>query len=153
VFNIRPILYYLGITPEGYRTMIMAFGNPALHWGGLAAMIAMPIVAYREGDGRAFAIFIAYLMLLLPWVFIERPAFAYHYFPNLIFLSLAIAYVFDHMIRRRRGRYQIAIVSFTAVSVILFVMFYPTLSAWPLSNWYGQNVLRWFDSWPIYYVS
>jgi len=152
VLNLRPILYYLNVTPEGYRSMIMAFGNPLLHWGGLMAMIAMPVIAYREGDGRALAIFFGYLALLLPWVVIARPSFAYHYFTNLIFLALAIAYVFDHLIRRRRGRYQAAIVAVTVVSVGLFVMFYPTLSGWPMSDWYAQNVLRWFDSWPIYEV-
>ena len=150
VFNIRPILYYLNRDLEGYRSLIMAFGNPVLHWGGLLAMIFMPVAAYRKGDGRAFAIFVAYIVLLLPWIFIPRPAFSYHYFPNLIFLTLALACVFDHLIRRERGYYKTTILALTGVAVGLFALFYPVLSGHPMTDWYGLNVLRWFESWPIY---
>ena len=148
--NLRPVFFYSSTLPDGTRSMIMTFGNPAVYWGGLLAMIAMPVAAFRRGDGRAFAIFVCYLMLLLPWLFIPRTSYAYHYFTNLIFVCLAIAYVFDHLIRRGRGKYKTAILSATCVTVALFFLFYPVLSGWPMSNWYGQNVLRWFPSWPIH---
>ncbi|MCL2588712.1 MAG: glycosyltransferase family 39 protein [Oscillospiraceae bacterium] len=150
VFNLRPMLYYASDLPDGMFARIMAFGNPAVYWGGLLAMIAMPVAAFKRGDGRALAILIGYLMLLLPWVFIPRTSFAYHYFTNLIFICLAIAYIFDHMIRRERGHYKTAILAFTAVCIALFVLFYPVLAGWPMSDWYAQHVLRWFQSWPIY---
>ncbi|MCL2569190.1 MAG: glycosyltransferase family 39 protein [Oscillospiraceae bacterium] len=150
IFNIRPILYYASTAPDGDILRIAAFGNPAVYWGGLLAMIAMPVAWIRRGDGRAFAIFLCYIMLLLPWMFIPRTSFAYHYFVNIIFLCLALAYVFDHLIRRGRGRYKTAIVGFTLVSVGLFALFYPALSGWPMSSWYSQNVLRWFETWPIW---
>ena len=149
VFNIRPILYYRTIHDGGVQSVIAAFGNPALHWGGLLALFALPVAAFRRGDGRALAILLGYLSLLLPWVFIGRLTFAYHYFTNLIFLSLAIAYVFDHLMRRKRGIYKIAIISFTAVSGLLFALFYPVLSGFPVSSWYIQTVLRWFSTWPL----
>lgn len=147
ILNIRPILYYRSVLPDGSISTISAFGNPLLHWGGLFAMIAMPFAFIRRGDARAFFIFFSYLVLILPWVFISRLSFAYHYFPNLIFLSLAIAYTFDHLIRRGRGYYKSVILAVTSVSVALFILFYPALSGRPMSVWYLQNVLRWFGSW------
>ena len=147
--NIRPILYYSDTLPDGLRSVIVAFGNPAVYWGGLLAIFAMPAAAFRRGDGRAFAILLCYVALLLPWVFIARTSFAYHYFTNSLFLVLALAYVFDHLLRRRRGRYKAAIVAFTGMTAGLFLLFYPALSGWPMSHWYAQNVLRWFQSWPI----
>jgi len=149
VLNIRPILYYRGIRPGGMYALIAAFGNPAVYWGGLLAMFAMPVAAFRRGDGRALAILIGYVSLLLPWIFISRPTFAYHYFISIIFLCLALAYVFDHLMRRRRGMYQTVILSFTIGCALLFGLFYPVLSGHPVSEWYLQNVLRWFTSWPF----
>jgi len=149
VLNIRPILYYLDHYPAGMRSVIAAFGNPLVYWGGLLAIFAMPLAVLRRGDGRAFAIFASYLLLLAPWFFITRLTFAYHYFPNTIFLALALAYVFDHLIDRGRGMYKTVILSFTAVSFVLFVLFYPVLSGMPAPEWLFQNVLRWFPSWPF----
>lgn len=149
VLNIRPILYYLDHYPAGMRSVIAAFGNPLVYWGGLLAILAMPLAVIRDRDGRAFAIFVSYLLLLAPWFFITRLTFAYHYFPNSIFLALALAYVFDHLFRRGRGMYQTVIFSFTALSFVLFVLFYPALSGTPAPVWLFQNVLRWFPSWPL----
>ena len=150
MLNLRPILYYSDTLPNGLRSIIMAFGNPAVYWGGLLAIFAMPAAAFRRGDGRAFAILLCYLVLLLPWMFIARTAFAYHYFTNSLFLVLALAYVFDHLLCRQRGRYKTAIVAFSGMAVVLFVLFYPVLSGWPMPDWYAQNVLRWFRSWPVH---
>lgn len=149
VLNTRPILYYRGIRPGGMHALIAAFGNPVVYWGGLLAIFAMPAAAFRRSDGRALAILVGYVSLLLPWVFISRPTFAYHYFISIIFLCLALAYVFDHLVRRRRGLYKTAIVGFTVGCGLLFLVFYPVLSGHPVSGWYLQNVLRWFTSWPF----
>ena len=149
VLNVRPILYYLNHFPTGTRAVIAAFGNPLIYWGGLLAIFAMPYAFIRRGDGRAFVIFAAYLLLLAPWFFITRLTFAYHYFPNTIFLALALAYVFDHLIRRGRGWYKTVILSFTILALALFVLFFPVLSGRPASFWLFENVLRWFPSWPL----
>jgi len=149
VLNIRPILYYLDHYPAGMRSVIAAFGNPLVYWGGLLAIFAMPLAFIRQRDGRAFAIFAAYLSLLVPWFFITRLTFAYHYFPNTIFLALALASVFDHLLRRERGMYKPVILSFTAAAFLLFVLFYPALSGNPAPEWLFRHVLRWFPSWPL----
>jgi len=149
ILNIRPILYYLSHYPLGTRSVIAAFGNPLIYWGGLLAIFAMPYAFIRRGDGRAFAIFASYVLLLAPWVIISRLTFAYHYFPNTIFLALALAYVFDQLIRRERGRYKTVILAFTILTFGLFILFFPALSGRPASLWLFENVLRWLPSWPL----
>jgi len=149
IFNIRPILYYLEFLPDGTRSAFAAFGNPALYWGGLLAMLSLPVSAIRQRDGRAAAIFVGYITLLAPWFFISRPAFAYHYFTNTIFLTLALAYVFNRILERQRGHHRAAIIAFTAVTVGLFILFYPTLSGMPVTERYLEIFLRWLPSWPI----
>ena len=51
-------------------------------------------------SGRALFIFIGYLAQLVPWFFIGRITFAYHYFPSVLFLVLALCYVFHTLAER-----------------------------------------------------
>ena len=147
IFNIRPILYYRSTMPNGLISTISSFGNPLVYWAGFLAIFAMLAPWHKKGDGRAFMIFIGYFSLLLPWVFIDRITFAYHYFTNSLFLVLAITYCFNQLIHRGRGYYQAVILSFTTASVGLFVLFYPVLSGRPVSLWFIQNVLTWLPTW------
>lgn len=148
VLNLRPILYYLEYFPNGTKSTIGAFVNPMLCWGGLAAMLAMAYFALRRGDKKARFILIGYLAQLLPWVFVERITFEYHYFPSTVFLLLALGHVFD-CVRRRHGEWKRVLFTFTAVSVVLFAVYYPVLSGTSVSTWYAESFLGWFESWPF----
>jgi dolichyl-phosphate-mannose--protein O-mannosyl transferase len=92
-------------------------------------------------------IWVGYLCQFLPWVFISRTTFAYHYFGAILFLTIAIAYVFDELITRSPGNDKL-VYSFTGLNVALFVMFYPVLSGVETSLNYCLNFLKWFPSWP-----
>lgn len=148
VLNVRPILYYLEYFPDGTKSTIGAFMNPLICWGGLAAMLAMAYFALFKGDKKARFILIGYLAQLLPWVFVERITFEYHYFPSSVFLLLALGYIFD-CLRRRHGEWKRVLFSFTAVSVVLFAVYYPVLSGARVSTWYADSFLGWLESWPF----
>lgn len=147
VLNMRPILYYRSTMPNGYISTISSFGNPLVYWGGLLAIFALVPAWLKKGDGRAFAIFISYLLLLLPWMFIDRLTFAYHYFISSLFLVLAITFCFEQLCIRARGYYKTVVIGFTTASVSLFILFFPVLSGRPVSPWFIQNVLTWFSTW------
>ena len=109
----------------------------------------MAWIGVRDRDERAIFILIGYLANLLPWVLVSRLTFAYHYFPCTVFLVLAIAYLFADL-RRRDPSWKAAVGAFTAVTVFLFVMFYPVLSGVPVSARYTGTFLKWFeDTWPF----
>lgn len=78
----------------GYTTRFAAFVNPVVCWGGLLAVLACAVQAVRRRCARALFIVIGYLAQLVPWFFIGRITFAYHYFPSVLFLILALCYVF-----------------------------------------------------------
>ena len=148
MLDIRPILYYLEYSADGaYRSSFGAWVNPALCWAGLLAMAAMAYLAVRRRDKTAFFILVGYLAQLLPWVLVSRVVFEYHYFPSVVFLTLALGYVFRAMeLRCPRGRRRV--LAFTAVSLLLFLVFYPALSGLEIPTWYGRSFLRWFPTWP-----
>lgn len=144
LLDLRPILYYLSYG-DGTVSTIGAFVNPLLCWGGL---LALPVLAYRawKRDRTALFILVGYLAQVLPWVFISRLTFEYHYFAATLFLVLALGYVFDRL--RRRG-YLGIVYAFTAANGVLFALFYPVLTGVTIPRDYAWNVLKWLPDWPF----
>ena len=149
ILDVRPILYYLRTFPDGTESSIAAWLNPMLCWGGLCAMLCMLYLAVFRRDRVALFILVGYLAQLLPWVFVTRVVFEYHYFPSSVFLVLALGYVFRGFElfhpRAKRG----AAIAFTAVSVALFAAFYPALSGLRVPRWYDLSFLKWLGTWPF----
>ena len=148
VLDIRPILYYLDYG-DGTVTSIAAFVNPVLCWGGLAAVIACVVFALLKEphrDPRAAFIVVGYLAQLLPWVFISRITFEYHYFACTVFLALALGLVFDQL--RQRGQMKLVYLT-TGVSTALFALFYPALAGLEVSRTFSTHFLKWLPSWPL----
>ena len=148
VLNIRPILYYLQYFNDGTRSSIAAFLNPVLCWGGLFSLFVLIYTALFRGDRKASFILVGYFAQLAPWFFIKRLTFEYHYFTSSVFLVLAIAYVFD-ILRLNKKNWLKWTIPFAAVSLALFVLFYPVLSGYPVDNILASKLLRWLPTWPL----
>jgi hypothetical protein len=150
ITDARPILYYRSYTPEGLKAAFASFGNPIVWWGGFMAMIAMGVRFFKYRDGKALFILIGYLSQFMPWLFITRVVFIYHYFPSVLFLVLALSHVLDTLQERARGRYQLAAYGLTGASVLLFAVFYPVLTGTPIPELYTK-FLRWIPegAWPF----
>lgn len=149
IFNIRPILYYLSYPVSGYRSSFGAFLNPLVCWAGLVAIIYLVVkfIRTRKNSIHLF-ILIGYAAQLLPWVTITRTTFAYHYFPSMIFLVLALSAIADDFIESRPEKRYLTYI-LCGVSVGLFVMFYPALSGTLVSDKYADLFLGWLPSWPF----
>ena len=148
MLDIRPILYYLDYYDDGTRSSFGAFVNPALCWGGLLSLFVLVYTAIFRKDRQAGFILIAYLAQLLPWVLVPRLTFAYHYFPCTVFLVLSLGYVFKLM-RLGKEHWKLYIGGFAAVSVLLFILFYPALSGKIVDNASATKLLGWLPTWPF----
>ena len=148
VLDIRPILYYLRYG-DNTVTSIAAFVNPVLCWGGLGAVgmcVVLSLLRGEKRDLRAVFILIGYLAQLLPWVFISRITFEYHYIACTVFLALALALLFDEL--RERGQMRLVWVC-TGTCVALFALFYPALAGVEVSRTFSTHFLKWLPSWPL----
>ena len=144
----RPILYYLRSMPENYKSAFGAFLNPLVCWGGLLAIFAMGWKTVKYKDGKALFILLGYLAQLVPWIFITRITFEYHYFPSLIFLVLAICHVFNSF-RLRDWYWKRKVFGATALCVLLFAVFYPVLTGAAVPREYS-DLLAWIPgAWPF----
>lgn len=145
----RPILYYREVH-DGLKSAFASFGNPIVWWGGLLAIIAMIFRVIKFKDSKALFILIGYMAQLVPWLIITRVVFIYHYFPCVLFMSIALAHVLDTIWERAQGRYKMAVYGFTGSAVLLFAMFFPVLNGVPVSELYSKYILRWIPpSWPF----
>lgn len=149
VLDVRPILYYLQSYPDGLKSAFGAFGNPLFWWTGLGAMVCMAVKAVR-GDKLALFILVGYLSALLPWVFVTRCAFIYHYFPSTVFLALALGRMCSDLCQKSKTGWDWSVPALAGACAALFAVFYPALSGLPVPAAYGSTLLRWFaGSWPF----
>lgn len=146
LFDVRPILYYLQYNGET-KSAFGAFNSPLISWAGLAALISIVFAFWKRRKPQAVLIWVGYLCQFLPWVIITRTTFAYHYFGCILFLTIAISFVFDELIERRSKNDKL-VYAFTGLNTALFVLFYPVLSGVEASVQFCLNVLKWFPSWP-----
>lgn len=144
----RPIWYYSGTVTETVKEGISAFGNPLVWWMGIPAFFYMVYLTLRKRDKKAGFLAVAYLAQYLPWVFVSRITFIYHYFPSVPFVVLMIGYAMFKLWKQDE-RWKRYIILYTGLSVFLFMMFYPVLSGFPIPTWYADIFLRWFGSWVL----
>lgn len=144
----RPIWYFSGHVSDTVSEGISAFGNPAVWWTGIVAFFYLVQRAVRKHDKKAVFLIIAYLSQYLPWVFIGRTTFIYHYFTSVPFVTLMVAYCLYLLVKEAKVP-KLAIYGYVAIAIILFLMFYPVLSGQPVSKEYVSVALRWFESWVL----
>ncbi|MDI6734325.1 MAG: phospholipid carrier-dependent glycosyltransferase [Patescibacteria group bacterium] len=81
---------------NGATKTISLIGNPIIWALGLLSILFFVFRKHKTFEGfekKTWIIFGGYLASLLPYIFISRPAFLYHYFPALIF-SICLASIF-----------------------------------------------------------
>ncbi len=147
IINYRPIWYYSGTNGE-LTENISAFGNPIVWISGLLAFFYCVYDAIKNRDKNAIFLVVSYLAQLLPWTFVTRTTFIYHYFPCVPFLVLMIAH-FAYRMYHKNKVIKPYFIAFTVVSVLLFIMFYPVISGFPVDGDYVREFLRWLPSWQL----
>ena len=146
MLDIRPILYYLDYGENGTRASFGAFLNPMVCIGGLFCLFVLGYEALFRRERRAAFLLLAYLAQLVPWMFVGRITFAYHYFPSSAFLVLALGYAFSLMDRSGRRGFAVYM---TGLCVLTFLFFYPQLIGVYLDAGVAEKLYQWLPTWPF----
>ncbi len=129
---IKPVFYYWD-KPADIR--IYASGNP-LVWGlGLCGVIFSLIRGIKARKDDDLVIAAAYFSQLIPWFFIGRDTFLYHYYPMGAFLILGVCALFLSGVRSAELKFwhRLYVIVFTALAVIGFGVAFPFTYGLPLS--------------------
>lgn len=141
----RPLLDALRSVSDGKIVSVATFGNPVIWLGGLGAFIHNIYLWRCRKEKTAAYLCIAYLSMLLPWLFIYRTVFIYQYFICSNMLILLLVNSFYHMEKHRRK----AMLGFGLAAGVLFVFFYPVLTGYPVTVNYINQGLEWLRSWVL----
>lgn len=134
---LKPIFYYTQDFSNGIRAGIDAFGNPIVWWGGLCSLFINLFFLLKKREKRAVFLCLGYVLSLIPWIFITRVAFIYHYFPMTIFCVLLLTNVLYYAHNRWLNRILLL------MALVLFLLYFPVLSGRPIAVWYVDTFLRW----------
>ncbi len=127
-----------------YHSFLLAL---PLYLGMMMATYGMVSRLKTPVDAKDFApIFITMIFFFswIPYVFISRVTFIYHFYVAMPCLCLASAYLVSKYWHTKGGK--IATIILFAAVVALFVVFFPVISGVPASDSYLDN-LKWFPSW------
>jgi len=138
-----PLWQYQTVISATMRQGMSSLGNPAVWWFGIFAVgFAVYMLAKkRRNEYDTMFLLLAYAVNFLPWIFVTRLTFIYHYFPSVPFMVLLIALVFKNYVKR-----DYLCFAYAGLVFALFVVFYPVLSGTPVSLEYVEH-LRWFPRW------
>ena len=150
-----PLWLEVAYLPNGTESTIVLLGNPAVWWLGFAAIIGLTVFTVPKILKKRFsfslkknlpAIFIIVIFFFqwLPYIFISRITFIYHFYVNVPFLCLSSAFIINKYWSNKWGK--VLAIAYFALVVGLFVLFYPVISGVPTSP-STVNSLHWFGSW------
>lgn len=148
----RPVFYYSKILGNDMYQGISAFGNPLVWWTSIPAMLFTFFMALRKRNSTASFLSIGLLAQFVPWIFVTRCTFLYHYFPSTPFLIGMICYATMELKKCLPKKAFYALVStYCLLVIVLFAMFYPVISGMPVSGAYVTKFLRWTNDWVLIY--
>ena len=154
-----PFVYYAQIA-DGMMVRIVATGNPAIWWVGIPVAVFVifrlikPCGFFRKKnseknysseiivkpttsrDYTLTFLLVGYAMQFLPWIFVSRETYIYHYFPSVPFVVLLITWFFKNHVK-----HLWVTIGYAAVVIGLFVVFYPGLSGTPVAV---DDTITWF---------
>ncbi len=151
IFDIRPVYFFQGKGyPDGILSSMSTFGNPMIWWALVPAVLALVILRtskVRFGHALTFTA-IAGLSNIVPWFFISRETYIYHYFACVPFVILTITIAMKYLFEKwKYGKYFVVL--YLLLVLAAFIAFYPFITGIPVAKTYA-NAMRWLETWPFY---
>lgn len=127
----RPVWYYIGRqTASGGQSTISVFGNPAV-WCVCAVGTVWLIIRLLRGKMKnekgITVAFIGILCNYVPWMFVTRSVYIYHYFATVVFVLICTVYLFKNLEESGVFGKNIKWI-WLGVVLLFFVVFYPVIA-------------------------
>ena len=142
----KPVWYYVSYLSGDLKSTIVGIGNPAIWWVGIISTLFILVSIFGKKMRKQSNLFILTFILcsFLPYLFIGRIMFMYHYFPVLPFLMLGIVAMFKKI--NESLKTNSLMIFYIGVVIIFFIYFFPIISGGVNSSEYIDS-LKWLSSW------
>ena len=140
----KPVWYHQKIYNDNIKETISGVGNLIIWIMGIFGFIYTLFKFIFKKDKNSLFLVIMFLSLWLPYVFIGRVMFLYHYFPALLFIMLCIVNLLKDINEKTKFKFIIPV--FLVLSLAFFIIYYPVVSGIPTSRDYIDR-LELFSSW------
>jgi len=143
--NIRPIKYFSALYSSGISAGISSFGSPVVWLTGFAAFFASLYMAVRYKEKNSAFLCTVYCSSWLPWMFIARDTFIYHYYPCTALLVLMTVNVIAELYRKKRKTAVGVSAAIVVSAALVFCLYRPLLTGIPVdTGLYGTyfNLLK-----------
>lgn len=117
--TLKPMLYAVDTSTD---KVIYLMGNYAIAYVSIIGLIITAYHGIKHRDKTSLIILIAWLSLFIPYAFITRTMFLYHYLPASIFAILAIVNIFYKIPGTRK-----IIMFYLTLVLISFIISYPKM--------------------------
>ena len=144
----RPILYGSAVLAKTKASVVNCLGNPLIWWTGAFAIIYMFNLWFKHKDKKAAFLCISYSAQLIPWIFVQRSTFIYHYFGCTLFMIMMIGYSMQKLMAKNKDMKKI-ILAYCFLTTIVFIAFYPVISGYPVDCTWASFWLKWLNNWVI----
>lgn len=150
-FLYRPTWYFFW-SADGVVRGVVALGNPAIWWASLPVSVWAIVSGIRGRQVRLVFAGAGFFCLYLPWALSPRTLnFSHYLFEAIPYACLALGLALD---RNWEGRRRWTTRAYLAVTVALFLLFLPLLTAFPVPTWLwslrlptGGGLWTWFPTW------
>lgn len=143
-FSYKPVWYHQKIYNDKIKESISGVGNLFIWLFSIFGFIYTFFKCIFEKDKKSLFLVIMFLSLWLPYMFIGRVMFLYHYFPALLFIMLCLVNLLKDI--NDKIKCKIVIPIFILLSFIFFIIYYPVVSGIPTKSSYIDR-LELFNSW------
>ena len=129
-----------------YTSSINAMGNPAIWWIASVGFFYTLFSFIKSRDNKTFIILAGFISLYLPYAFIGRVMFIYHFYYAVPFLMFSLAYMVYDLIKMKFNLIYV-VLAYMFVVATLFIMFYPVLTGIEIERAYVNEYLKWLPKW------
>ncbi|MBQ2640064.1 MAG: glycosyltransferase family 39 protein [Bacilli bacterium] len=140
----KPVWYYQGENDTKSYGSITGIGNIVIWWFSIITFIYTCGMLFIKKNKEALIIVCGALSIWLPYIFIGRCMFLYHYFSILPFVMLSIVYFFKDINKRLNTSKFMYI--YISLFISFFIIYYPVVSGIKINSNYISH-LKLLKSW------
>jgi dolichyl-phosphate-mannose--protein O-mannosyl transferase len=131
---------------DGRIATTYALGNPLLYWAFLPAVAWLCIRWWRTRNPGLIILLIGFFGQWLPWMFVERSTYTYHFLPAVPFGCLAVAMAVFHLYKGHADWQRTLAIEYVVLVALAFAFFYPIFSFLPI-NQETLALRMWLPTW------